>query len=291
MEEAAALIRALAALAWPAIVLFVLVRFEPQMRELLSRIKRGKIAGAEIELSEKLDNLLAAASEAATDAEQLAAGAPDTNPAIEPTTDADRSIIAEVSRSPKAALLLLTSELEKAVRHLLAALAMTKRPLPLKMAIHELERRGVVPKSIVEVLDRFTDVRNRLVHGHFASDDDIIRALDAGLLILRSIQTAPQPVATIRHVQIPLYADPNATVPRPEISGLIVEVTNPESMMNELRVLPTREGHFEIGRRIGWAYSYERDYDETWYRDPDTGTITLAWSYSKEFIGKHLEEM
>ncbi len=61
MEEAAALIRALAALAWPAIVLFVLVRFEPQMRELLSRIKRGKIAGAEIELSEKLDNLLAAA--------------------------------------------------------------------------------------------------------------------------------------------------------------------------------------------------------------------------------------
>lgn len=291
MEDTAALIRAIAALAWPLVVVFIVIRYDSQVRDLLGRIKRGKIAGAEIELSEKLDSLVASASEAASDADLLAAGAPAISAPVESGSSAERAIIDEVSRSPKAALLLLTSEIDRSVRLLLAALATTKRSLPFPRAIHELEQKGIVPKSVVEALTRFTDVRNRLVHGHHASDDDIIRAIDAGLVILRSVQAAPQPIAIVRHVGVPLYSDAAGTAARPDITGLIVEIESPGSVITERKILPTRSTKFQVGRRIGSAYSYERDYDDSLFRDPETGEMKQGWSYSKEFVGSHLEEM
>jgi hypothetical protein len=67
MKDWADLIRAIATLLWPLLAFAVVYVFKEQARELVSRLRRGKLFGQEIELEEKLrtlnENAQAAASE------------------------------------------------------------------------------------------------------------------------------------------------------------------------------------------------------------------------------------
>jgi hypothetical protein len=47
MHSAAELLRAIAAIAWPAIVLVLFLVYRPQVIRLLSRLRRGKLFGQE----------------------------------------------------------------------------------------------------------------------------------------------------------------------------------------------------------------------------------------------------
>jgi hypothetical protein len=204
----------------------------------------------------------------------------------------EKVIVEEMGRSPKAALLLLTGEIERALRMLLAALGMTKRPMSMRKAVDTLERDGLVPKELREAVNQFSAVRDRIVHGMDATDSEAIRAIDAGLVILRTLRATPLPIATVKHVGLPLFADPAGALPLPpEVTGVVIQEVSADGSTEQTRILPTREPSLRVGSRVGWAYSYEREYGATWYRDPETQTIRQAWAYSKEFTGRPLTEM
>lgn len=52
MQGLAELLNALSSLAWPGLAVWTLVRFEPEIRELIMRLRRGKVLGLEFELAE-----------------------------------------------------------------------------------------------------------------------------------------------------------------------------------------------------------------------------------------------
>ena len=118
MSDYATLLQAIAALLWPLFAFTALFVFRAQIADIAHRLKRGKLLGQEIELNESLKRL----DESATSIEQTVAALP--AQVNEPPNQEEqlqeerivRDIVSEAARSPKAALILLASELEKLAR-------------------------------------------------------------------------------------------------------------------------------------------------------------------------------
>jgi hypothetical protein len=190
MKETAELISAVASLLWPLFAFTSLFLFKKQISDLVGRIKRVKLLGQEIELSESLNKLEESAMAVAKEVAALPVPASENVP-TESTDDGQiKLILQEAARSPKAALILLASYIERETRQLLASIGHLKgqRYLPLSIAIDILSRQfGGLPGHVPSSLKFFLDARNRLVHGGEADSEEILRAIDSGITILKAL--------------------------------------------------------------------------------------------------------
>jgi hypothetical protein len=201
-KELADLISAFAALMWPVAVLTIVGWFRPEFRAVLSRIRKGKFLGQEIELDE-----LQAKTEEAEATEPVAvviSGAASTSAAgsvsaegghIEAAGNAGiaiaeaeiEEVLREASRSPRIGLMLLSAKMERAARDLAAdfGVGVSRNNLSLSMLIRQLVEADQLTRQDAAALGLFNQVRNRIVHGHDAEDDEIARAIDSGTRLLR----------------------------------------------------------------------------------------------------------
>ncbi|MHB1501974.1 MAG: HepT-like ribonuclease domain-containing protein [Candidatus Dormibacteria bacterium] len=107
-------------------------------------------------------------------------------PIVGHTTYAD--ILAQAHGSPKLALLRLTGELEAATSRLL-----TRHGRPptrsLLASTQVLVRAEILPPAAAEAMRQFSAVRNRVAHGDFSTDEELVIAtVDIGLSILNTIE-------------------------------------------------------------------------------------------------------
>jgi len=158
MKEYAELISAIAAVLWPILAFTVLLTFKNQIRELIGRLRRGKLLGQEIELSASLEKLEQSAVAVAREVALLPAPGEPIAPEETKDTDHIRTILHEAARSPKVALILLASEIEREARQLLASVGHLKgqRYVPLAQAMEVLSRQfGGLPGHISNSLQFF----------------------------------------------------------------------------------------------------------------------------------------
>lgn len=288
LEAIAALV---AALFWPGVALTALFLFKREIRGLLGRIRRGVIMGQEIELDELDRSVAAAESEVAA----LPRSEPD-EPESQTVEDEDaiRQVLNEATRSPKAALLVLASEIERETRELVAAFGLSdnKRYVPVRQAVQMLQRSDAIPEHLLRSVDQFWNVRNRLVHGRDATVDDTLRAIDSGVTILRALQAVPRETHTVHHPGVEVFADPHAKEPREGVRGIILETQGSDATaMRLLRMFATTKTDYQKGKRVAWEWNIDRKFGPSWYRDPDTEEIKKAWEGSLEFVGRHLDEI
>lgn len=97
-------------------------------------------------------------------------------------------ILAQAHGSPKLALLKLTGDLEAATSRLLRRRG--RQPAgSLQVNTRELVNAKFLPPTAVDAIRQFTDVRNRIAHGDFSADDELVLAtLDIGVSILNTIE-------------------------------------------------------------------------------------------------------
>jgi hypothetical protein len=193
-KELADLISAFASLMWPVVTLAILNWFRPEIRAILSRIRKGKFLGQEIELDElqakteaaeaNLSTISSGTGSASGSGSATAEGA-----SVEGRGDFDEieEVLREASRSPRLGLMLLSAKIERAARELAAGsgLDISRRPAALNTMIRALVQAKELPREAAEALNLFNQVRNRIVHGHDADDDEIARAIDSGTRLLR----------------------------------------------------------------------------------------------------------
>ena len=276
-------LKALAALLWPILGFVFLWTFRNEIRGLLQRIRKGKFLGQEIELDEDLKELHQSAERAEEAAEERVG--------YLPSEDVTTEIFREAARSPRAALLLLAAELEQSVREKCAAAGWPDgKRMRLREAIDELGRQGNLPAHVTETFRLFMDVRNRLVHGHEADDDDILRAIDSGVLLLRTIDAIPIERNVVKKIDVPLYSDPDCKNRITGVSGVILETTSPGGAQKHLRIFPTTKTDFQIGKSVSCERNMTEVWEETWYKD-EAGVKKLAWHSCAEFVGRPLEEI
>jgi hypothetical protein len=316
VHNAADLIRAIAALAWPVVLIVFLFVARHEIVGLMQRLRRGKIPGAEFEFDKPLDAL-----ERVTErAEQSAARSPvvyeksgslvagthlggsaiaerdqsgeDEHPVARPTVEAEKAIEDEIapilaSGSPKAALVILSAELERAARVVLAS-SQDPANWERQPFWQTLSRLDLSP-TIREAVNEFREVRNKIVHGRGASDDEALRAIDSGLRIVRAVESIPFEIHVVYDPDVPIFADEAGQTARP-VHGVLLE-SQARGGEPEYRIFPTSRTDLEKGKAVTWEWSFDRVWPESWYRDPRDGGIKYAWTSSAEFAGRHIEDL
>lgn len=295
MADIALVLHSVAALLWPVVAFAALWMFRPQIRELIARLRKGKLLGQEIELGDSLARLENSAVAAQSEVARLPTpAAHHFGRENESLPQAEASTIERVltlsAQSPKAALLLLASELEREVRQLHGSLGLvSRRSVPIHQAIAELDQYGL-PKHVPSSLRLFWDVRSRLIHGHHAGDADILSAIDSGIAILRALNAIPHEENVVYHPGVTVYSDAACTRQLQGVKGVILETTSPGGASKARRIYPSTRANFVKDKRVSWEWSGENSFEDAWYRDPDTGEIKLAWNSSMEFVGRNLDE-
>lgn len=294
MAEFAILLQAIAALLWPLFAFTALYVFRSQIADIASRLKRGKILGQEIELNESLKRL----DESAVLIEQTVAELPlqlvdkPNQLELQQKERVIDEIVSEASRSPKVALIQLARELEKLALQLVAATGLLngRNFIPLSQALYELQQYGL-PEDLPHSFKLFWNMRNRLIHDSEGNDEDILRAVDSGLKILKALQALPREINVVHHAGVPLYNDSLLTSVRSDVVGVILETTSPDGNTKLFRIFPTTKNHFKKGHQVSWEWNMGLIWGELWYKDPDTNEVKMAFSSSAEFIGRHLDEL
>ncbi|PKO41428.1 MAG: hypothetical protein CVU30_14130 [Betaproteobacteria bacterium HGW-Betaproteobacteria-3] len=296
MSEFATLLQAIAALLWPIFAFTTLLIFRKQIVELLKRLKRGKLLGQEIELNESLEALNKSAESVEQEVAALPAPVTSQTTAIEQAPqeeDTVRLVLSEAAKSPKAALILLASELEKLALQILASTGhlQGRRFMPIRRSIEELQRTLGLPAHVQSSLNLFWNARNRLVHGGEGTDEDILRAVDSGITILKSLQALPRETNIVYEPSVPVYVDSGLTVELLGARGIILETTAPGGATKSLRIFPTTRTHFQKGKQVAWEWNMQQVFPQAWYRHPVTQIPEEAWSSAAEFVGRHLDEL
>ncbi len=295
MTEFATLLQAIAALLWPIFAFTALFVFRSQIADIAHRLKKGKLLGQEIELNESLNRL----DESAISIEKSVAALPAQVTESQNQEEQAREegvieeIVSEAARSPKVALIHLASELEKLSRQLLASTGHLngRRHISISLAIAELDEKYGLPRHVPSSLKFFWEARNRLIHGGEGTDEDILRAVDSGLTILKALQAFPREVNVVYHPGVDLFADAELTALIPNTKGVILETAAPGGTTKTFRIFPSTRTHFQKGRQVAWEWNMHNIWGQAWYKDPDTGEVKPAFVSSAEFIGRHLDEL
>lgn len=213
--------------------------------------------GQEIELDERLDQLHRAARESETAVDQVLEQVSDpvqsreVQSRLDTAQDIEAHIIEESARSPRSALMALSAELERYVRH--AMVEMGQQPgTHLRGSLNILASRGSLSPSVAS---QFTTVRNEIVHGRYqASDDEILRAIDSGLMILRAVAAIPRESHYVKAVEVPLFEDAEGARRRGDCVGLILRSVSPGKAISSTRIFPTTGNGLKVGDRVSWKW-------------------------------------
>jgi len=295
MQAATELIRALATLLWPVLVFVAIVIYRRDIKRILGRLLRLRIAGQEVELDRALDQLQSKASiELSTLEPALVKEADTDSPSPEAESDFETRILEEAARSPRAVLMLLAAELEREAREVLLAsgwFSPNKSPMSLRAAVQALDERVGLARGPLSSLSQFLEIRNTIVHGRAAvTDAEILRAIDIGLTIMRAIRAVPHETHFVDAVGIELFEDSQGKIPVHRGVGVLLRSVSPGGTSEMLRIFPTTRTHFPPGMKVAWEWSPEK-WGETWYRDPESGEIKQAWQGSLEFAGRDIDSV
>jgi hypothetical protein len=292
MQDFAELLKGIAAVLWPLVLVIAIILFRREVSALLERLRKAKFLGGELELDESLDRLERTAE--ALEAEATPASRELESPSAKNPDDIFPRILEEAGRSPKVALMLLSAELEREVRELLASLGSEHRSrhLSLRMGLMELAKRTSLPQDTLRALNQFSEVRNLIIHGRGqVSDDEILRAIDSGLVILKSIRAIPHESHAVHHDNVDLYSDPECQQLRQDCKGIILKSLSAGGAITEYRIFPTTRDLYRKGMRVSWEWNGNLKWGDTWYRDPESHEIQHAWSSSIEFVGQDLDSL
>jgi hypothetical protein len=295
MKDLAALLEgigALGGLAWPLVMLIAMLVFRAELKSVLTRVRKGKILGNELELDENLDNLergIAGVVEAVPVLADPEAGAARVSDA------SDSDIMARARGDARLALILAAGAIEKELREILAVtgLHQGRFNMPSRAMLRTLEERGMIPPSLSETIDSFWGVRNQIVHAHGmgASEPEVLRALDSGLSLLRLLRAIPRATYVVAHPGAPVYVDSAGTTEDSSVRAVILEEQSPGRVQTTTRAYPTTRSHFVTGKRVAWEWNPARTFEKRWYRDPKSGQVTYGWTESVEFVGRLLDDL
>jgi len=301
------LLGALANLLWPIVVLTIALKFRPEIRAFINRLRKGKLLGQEVELDSNVEQLYETVQKASQEAFQsspepysLKPGSKDNEleradaaslDSLERTYDEAIAKIVDLSAAePLAALLKLSQTIEKELKVLAvstAVLRSNQRASP-RQLIRLVSSKNILPLHAVESLDQFWQVRNEIIHESVEiSHSTIFKVIDIGFQILKTLRQIPVEVITVHHPGMPIYKDENCIEEYEEVKGIILRYISPGTEMT--KIWPVRKNvDFQQGDYVTKDWDCDYQWGQAWYFDPVTGDKKIAWTGVCEFVGVHI---
>jgi hypothetical protein len=298
LGEVGDLLRGLATLLWPVAVVACVLLFRREISELIRRLRKGKLLGQEVELAD-IDALVGGAAKLedsvpaplrTVEPDKVRPTAPDSIDSrdIDAVLDAARS-------SPTVALIQFSVEIERETRWLLATtghLQEVERATSLRRLVATLRRSSLLSQTVLDVMDVFAEVRNRVVHSAGETPDhEVLRAVDAGLMILRALAAVPRERNFVMEPAVELYGDPDGESEIRGAVGVVLRTVSAGGGETSRRVFPTSRRDYIKDLEVSWEWNRDSVFKEAWFREPETGALVQAWSGSMEFVGRHQSEL
>ncbi len=200
-------LRAVAVILWPIIVIWVVIMFKAEIRDMLRRFRRGKLFGQELELDPTVSELSKTVKRAVLTAPIQPGGA---SSYTNKTFSLVKEVLSEAKNSPKVALMTLWNHLESELFHLMATMDLLEKTVfSASDAILILADKGLLPKTISSSLNQFLQVRDILIHNHGQGEniDNILSAIDSGISILKLVQAIPHETNIVYEPSIEVFKD------------------------------------------------------------------------------------
>jgi hypothetical protein len=218
-------------------------------------------------------------------------------PTLELNSGTEEKILEEAIQSPSIAMMRLSLEIDRQLRLILAVIGRLRdyngRSPSEALDLISLSNEGAaIPSELRETITSFWDLRNHVVHGSSSDHGYAMRAIDYGFRIIRMIQKIPRPSYIVVASCVPLFSDRLCAVRRPDVNGVILESFGSKGENFGRHIYPTRKSYSE-GQEVSWEWYVTGggQWNETWYREPHTGSIEIAWSGSVEFAGRPLDQI
>ena len=162
------------------LIIATLVFLLPELRSIAPYIRTLKIAGIEIGLREDMDKLASELEKANVSLSDEGAG-----PAPPEIYAEVEEIIKDLTKDPRAALLLLASRLEEQIRKRLMDTRTDekRRFLPVSQMVAFGVQEGIFPEEVLPAFREFWTIRNRVAHG------DAVDVSNSTILSLVSLGT------------------------------------------------------------------------------------------------------
>jgi hypothetical protein len=290
------LLRVTGQLLWPLTIIVILILFRTDIHKVLSRLRRGKFLGQELELGEETQKVEKQV-EAAEQAEP-------TKPLMDPAKDTFaqlsnlhaagekvRNFLAEASQDKLLALLRIWIEIEQEVRTIVAThglLQFSSRP-SVREYVKVLAQRKVITQETADSIANFYELRNRLVHGRIGDtyhEAELLALIDSGLRLLEILRLIPRQTYKVFDL-VPFFSDALATVRVEGAKAVILETTISDGR-HIYAAYPTTKPYAR-GQTLSWEWNLRNVWGPAWYRDPESGQVKLGWDSAGEFVGRPLE--
>lgn len=289
------LVVAIAQILWPIVALIIALVFRRDIAALLRRVRKGKLFGQEMELDPVVTEFRKAVQEAQGEIPESSVGQEQFEKETKELDRDEREVLEAAKINSELGVIRLSSILEREVRVLagsLGQLGQRSRSAATQL-FRVLVEKGYLPAHTTKSLQIFWELRNQIVHGHTPKEDrNVLKVLDIGLVLLRTIKSIPHEVNVVYHPGVDLYSDSECTRRIDDAKGLILETTSPGKAEVFKRIFPTtRAEYYQRGRRVTWEWDLLRVWQQTWYIDPDTKEKRKAWGSAGEFAGRHIEDI
>ena len=289
----ATLVDSTANLLWPILIFIILLIFKNQISDILSRLRKGKVLGQEIELHEDLKDLKEFTNEAVEELPIKIEKGELNKQTIGAYTFDSKSIPEETARNPTNALFHLGILIEQQIRDILASTGKIGDYLSGNIVsnVNSLVDKGLLPSSAAHAITYFIQIRGRIVHGREAQESEILSAIDSGMTILRLLEAVPRQTYIVYHPGVAVYSDPNCMDKRIGVKGVILETISAGGVKRSFYIYPTTKNYYIKGKRVSWEWNMKDIFRESWYRDPDTNEIKYGWTEAAEFVGRHIDDL
>jgi hypothetical protein len=237
------LIVAFSKLLWPIVTIVIIFIFRSDIAKVLSRVRKGKLFGQELELDPQVSDFQKTVREAEQEVPDISSDTEEYDKKAE-KLDSDISEVLKASEiNPEIGILRLSSLLEKEIRVIASSLGdlnADKRISAIRLFQVLIDKRRL-PKHTSESLRIFWELRNR------------VRILDIGLNLLKTIWSIPHDINIVYHPGVELFEDAECNIKRGEVKGLILETTSPDGNKTFKRIFPTtRLQYYQKGKRVSW---------------------------------------
>ncbi len=104
---------------------------------------------------------------------------------------------------------------------------------------------------------------------------------------IRPEETEDMPIVPYRvvHAGIPFYSDPDCKNEVSDGTIVIVESLDPDDPYPEMDIMPTHV-QYSPGQLVDWNLNNKRQWEDNWFRHPETKNIERAWTLHVEFTGR-----
>jgi hypothetical protein len=279
------------AAAWPITVFVLVLIFRKEISAVISRLRKGKILGQEIELEKSVERLEENVR-AAEDEVQGPIIEDTAHPSTTTMLDNIDEILKNAATDPKIGIITLAMEIEKELRVLIGVFGLVQQMerFSVYKAIQLLDKRGSLPKHAIGSLKIFWELRNKIVHGQRVEDkDNIIRVLDIGMTLLRTLKAIPHETYEVINPEVSIYSDKECTEIVQDAKGVLLKVVSPGGQRVENRIYPTRKKDYKPGQKVTWEWDISHTWGECWWVDPESGDKKYAWTSAGEFVGRPIE--